>query len=63
MNIKSYIIKVGDKVNLVDDQVRGVVAAFNGNGYLEVPFLRDYFSGKTIYKFTIMAFFKKTTNC
>ena len=49
------------KVVLVDDIVRGKVAAFNGKGYLEVPFIRTYFAGNTVTEFSISLFFKATS--
>ena len=59
---KAISVQVGSgKVILIADDVRGKVAKFNGNGYLEVPFIRGYFGGNTVTKFSFSFFFKATS--
>lgn len=56
---KAQSVQVGKgKVILVEDEQRGKVAKFNGNGYLEVPFMRNYFAGNRIDTFSISFFYK-----
>ena len=52
-------VQVGSgNVELVQDPLRGTVARFDGKTYLEVPFIRGYFAGNTVNKFSISFFFK-----